>query len=400
MQEAGERADVPGKALHLTANLFAVTFGLAGLAQAWSAVTQLAGASDWPANVLWIVAAVTYLITVTAYLANVAAQRRWKTELSDPTFGPFTSLIAIVPMLLGTRLAEQARGAGEVVFGCSAVLTVLAGAWITGDWIADDGNLRRWHPGYYLPTAAGGLIAGGASAALGFTTLSHVLFGLGATSFVLLGSIIQLRLFNAPALPAPLLPTIAIDIAPPVAAGNSWFAINGGRVDTVEAVLAGLAVWLILVQVRLIPLYRQAPFGPGFWAFLFPFAAAVSYGVHWLAAEHVSAGAALGYALVGVLTAGFALLAARTVTGLINGTFLPRVPAPEQAPRLTARPGPGERGEPDQSACTAQTERTTVVPGRDWRSGGAPPGSGPRPWPGQPCAWASVIRRRPQGASS
>ena len=47
MQEAGERADVPGKALHLTANLFAVAFGLAGLAQAWSAVTRLAGASDW-----------------------------------------------------------------------------------------------------------------------------------------------------------------------------------------------------------------------------------------------------------------------------------------------------------------------------------------------------------------
>jgi tellurite resistance protein len=76
--------------------------------------------------------------------------------------------------------------------------------------------------------------------------------------------------------------------------------------------------------VRLIPLYRRAPFGPGFWAFSFPFAAAVTFGVHWLAAEHVRGATALGYALVGVLTAGFALLAARTVTGLLNGTFLPR----------------------------------------------------------------------------
>ena len=40
-----------------------------------------------------------------------------------------------------------------------------------------------------------------------------------------------------------------------------------------------------------------------FWAFSFPFAAAVTY-VHWLAAEHVHSGTALGYALVGVLTAG------------------------------------------------------------------------------------------------
>ena len=93
MQGADERAEIQGEALHLTANLFVVAFGVAGLAQAWSTVTQLAGASDWPGNVLWIVAAVTWLTTLAAYLANVAAQRRWKTELSDPTFGPFTALI-------------------------------------------------------------------------------------------------------------------------------------------------------------------------------------------------------------------------------------------------------------------------------------------------------------------
>jgi len=326
MQRADERAD-QGTALSLTANLFAVAFGLAGLAQAWSAATQLAGSSDWPGNVLWIVAALTWLVTLVGYVANVAAQRRWKTELSDPTFGPFTALIVIIPMLLGARLAEQARGAGEAVFGCSAVLVVLAGAWITGDWIVCDNAIRNWHPGYFLPTAAGGLIAGGASAALGFTTLSRVLFGLGITSFAVLASIISLRLYVVPPLPPPLLPTIAIELAPPVVAGNSWFAINGGRVDTAAAILGGFSLLMLLVQFRLVPLYRRATFGPGFWAFSFPFAAAVTYGVHWLAVEHVRSGSALGYALVGILTAGFALLAARTITGLIHGTFLPRVPA-------------------------------------------------------------------------
>ena len=82
---------------------------------------------------------------------------------------------------------------------------------------------------------------------------------------------------------------------------------------------------MVLVQFRLIPLYRQAPFGPGFWAFAFPSAATVTYGIHWLAAEHVHGGTALAYTLAGVLTAGFALLTALTVTRLIQGTFLPRV---------------------------------------------------------------------------
>jgi len=348
MQRVNERAAGQGTALHLTANLFAAAFGLAGLAQAWSTMTRLAGVADWPGSVLWIVAAVIWLFTLVAYLANVAAQRRWKTELSDPTFGPFTALIAIVPILLGTRLAEDARGAGEVIFWCSTAVMVVVGAWISGDWITENGAIERWHPGYFLPTAAGGLIAGGASATLGFTTLSHVLFGLGISSFVVLASIISLRLYVGPPLPPPLLPTIAIELAPPVVASNSWFAINGGKVDTAAAILGGLSVLQLLVQVRLVPLYRRATFGPGFWAFSFPFAAAATCGLHWLAIEHVRGGTALGYALMAILTAGFALLAARTITGLIHGTFLPRVPAADQVPGQrvggASVPSPSEAG--------------------------------------------------------
>jgi tellurite resistance protein len=320
----------PG-ALYLTANLFAVCFGLAGLSQAWTTLMRLVHGPDWPGNALWIVTALVWLVTVIGYLANVAAQRRWAKELSDPTFGPFTSLIFIVPVLLSVPLAAQARGAGEVVFGCAAALTVLVGGWITGDWIARNGELRRWHPGYYLPAAAGGLIAGGASAALAFTTLSHVLFGLGVGTYLLLGSIVGQRLFVVPELPPALLPTIAIELAPSVVAADSWFAINGGRVDTTFAVISGFAVLMVLAQLRLIPLYRTAPFGPAYWAFSFPVAAAVTCGLHWLGAERVPGASGLGYALVGLLSAGFLLLAARTIVALDTGTFFLRVPVPAQA---------------------------------------------------------------------
>jgi tellurite resistance protein len=334
---ASQPAEKRPRALYLTANLFAVCFGLAGLAPVWTTLMLLVRGPDWPGNALWIVTALVWLITVIGYLANVAAQRRWARELSDPTFGPFTSLIFIVPIQLAVPLAQQARGAGEVVFGCAAALTVILGAWFTGDWIARNGEIRRWHPGYYLPTAAGGLIAAGASAALGFTTLSHVLFGLGVGSYLLLASIIGQRLFVVPALPAALLPTIAIELAPPVVAADSWFAINGGRVDTTAAVISGFAVLMLLAQLRLIPLYRTAPFGPAYWAFSFPVAAAVTCGLRWLDAEHVPGATGLGYAVVGVLSAGYLLLAARTVIALTNRTFFLHVPVPAQAgPATTA----------------------------------------------------------------
>ena len=119
------------RAPYLTANLFAACFGLAGLAAAWTTLTRLVHGPDWPGNALSIVAALVWLITAIAYLGNVGAQHRWKQELSDQTLGPFASLIFIVPVLLSVPLAQRARGAGEVVFGCAAALTVLFGAWLT-----------------------------------------------------------------------------------------------------------------------------------------------------------------------------------------------------------------------------------------------------------------------------
>jgi tellurite resistance protein len=341
---AAQQARTQRRPLYLKANLFAASFGLAGLASAWTTLMRVVHGPDWPGNALYIVAALVWLVTAIAYLANVGAQHRWRQELSDQTLGPFVSLLFIVPVLLSVPLAQQARGAGEVVFGCATALTVMFGAWITGDWIARNGDIRRWHPGYYLPSAAGGLIAGGASAALGFVTLSHVLFGLGVGSYLLLGSIIGQRLFVVPEMPKALLPTIAIEFAPPVVAANSWFAINGGRVDTTAAVISGFAVLMVLAQLRLIPLYRTAPFGPAYWAFSFPAAAAVTCGVHWLGAERVPGATGLGYAVVGLLSAGFLLLAARTAVALRNGTFFPRVPVPAQArpatPTQAAVPAP------------------------------------------------------------
>ena len=69
-----------------------------------------------------------WLITLARYLANVAALRRWRTELSDLTFEPFTALVVIVPMLLGLPLAGHVRAAGEVVLWSGAILMVGAGA--------------------------------------------------------------------------------------------------------------------------------------------------------------------------------------------------------------------------------------------------------------------------------
>ncbi len=341
-----------GPAARLTPNLFAIPFGLCGLAQCWSLAAAEDAAPAWPADVLYALGAVVWAGLLVAYVRNTVAAGRLRTELADPTFGPFTALVVIVPMLLGTALARHASGAGEAVFLVALVATVLLGSWLVGEWIVTDLALAQWHPGYFLPTVAGGLIAAGGCAAFGYDALARLMFGYGAVCWVVLGSVILLRLFTQPALPAALTPTIAVEVAPPVVAGAAWFEINGGRADAVALGLAGYAVLMVVVQVRLAPLYRRLPFGPGWWSFSFSYAAAFAIAIRWLAVEDAPGQRLLTQALLAVITAWLALLVVRTATHVARGTFLPRPAAAPREPsapaaervRATGNGPPGRRG--------------------------------------------------------
>src|SRR5690242_11894255 len=117
-------------ARRLTPNLFGVSFGLAGLAQCWALAAATHVTPQWIANALWILTAAVWLVILVAYLRNVIAGGRLRTELDDATFGPFVILITIVPMFLGVALAQWSRPAGVTVFLVAAVGTVLIGGWL------------------------------------------------------------------------------------------------------------------------------------------------------------------------------------------------------------------------------------------------------------------------------
>ncbi|MFF7604981.1 TDT family transporter [Streptomyces parvulus] len=318
----------------LAPNLFGISFGTAGLAQLWTLARHTTAVPEWPGVALWITAAVLWALTAAAYFANAASQKRLRSEPAHPTTGPFTALFPIIPMLLGVALAPYAGSAGKVVFVIGLVGTIAVGAWLTGAWIRLEMRLTDWHPGYFLPTVAGGLIAAGCAATFGWVRLSQLMFGYGTVCWFVLGSILLIRLFTQAALPAALLPTIAIEFAPAVVASNAWFTMNGGRADLVATALAGYALLMALVQLALTGTYRKAPFGPPYWSFAFSYAVGFTVTIRWLQAEHVPARTEITYALLGVATLAYGALFARTALGLVRGTFLPRLPpTPEAAIR-------------------------------------------------------------------
>ncbi len=292
-------------------NLFGIALGIAGLAQAWHAAVPVLGTLQAVPGALDVLAAALWLVLAGAYLAQ--GPQIVLADLRDPVLSPFVSSSALTAVLLAAALAKDAPAAGRVLVIAFLAVTIAIGGWLTGQWMTGGIDPDSVHPGYLLPTAAGGLIGANAAAQIHLHTLAEASFGIGVICWVLLGSTILNRLFTRPALPSALVPTMAIELGIPAVAGSAYFAVAGRTVSFVACVLGGYTFLMALVQVRLIPVYRRLSVTPGSWAFTFAYAAAAANALVWLAIIKPPGAAAYAIAVITLLTAFASWIAFRTV---------------------------------------------------------------------------------------
>jgi tellurite resistance protein len=306
-------------------NFFGIPFGLLGLADCWLvaaafglAPVTLGRLLVAAAVIVWVVVGVAHGRGMRAHGVGIGG------ELADPIAGPFASLIVITPMLAAAdALYPLSHTAGTVVVDVLVVVTVVLAGWFTGQWIYRPLEPAKLHPGYFLPSVAGGFVASASAGLVDQRGLAEMLFGLGLLSWIVLGSIVLGRLVLGPALPTALTPTIAIEVAPAAVATFAAFVIDGHRVDTVVRVLAGYGLLMVVAQLRLLPTYRRLPFMPSFWAFTFSWAAVTFAGLFWLGVTHPTGWRAESYVALAVISAFIGAIAARTVGALWRGQLLP-----------------------------------------------------------------------------
>ena len=298
-------------------SLFGIALGLAGLAEAWHAAGPLLGTTQAIPSALNIGDAALWLVLVGAYL--VQGPRVIRADLRDPVLSPFVSASVITAMLLSAALARDAFTAGRVLVVVSLAATIALGGWLTGQWMTGGIEPDSLHAGYFLPTAAGGLIGADAAAQVQLHALAQASFGIGIVSWILLGSTILNRLFTRPPLPPALVPTMAIELGIPAVAGSAYFAVAGQTVNFVACALGGYAVLMALVQLRLIPIYYRLPFTPGAWSFTFAYAAAAADALGWLTIKKPPGTTGYAIAIIALLTVFIAWIAVRTVALAARG---------------------------------------------------------------------------------
>jgi hypothetical protein len=94
-------------------------------------------------------------------------------------------------------------------------------------------------------------------------------FGAGLFSWLALESVILHRLLVHDALAIPLLPTLGIQLAPPVVGCVAYLSLTTGSPDNFALALLGYGLLQALLLVRVAPRLRAQPFAAPYWAFTF-----------------------------------------------------------------------------------------------------------------------------------
>jgi tellurite resistance protein len=310
-------------------NLFGIPFGLAGLGEAWATAAGYGYAPEIVGELVLLLSAATWLVVLGAYALHLISDRAVVVrDLIDPVAAPFASLAVITPMLLACQgLYPHAGNVGRILTDVFLALTVLLGGWFTGQWMYGPVDLDKFHPGYFLPTVAGGLVGSAAAATVGQLRLAEVMFGLGCVCWIVLGSVIIARLLFRPMLPAALQPTLAIEVAPAAVASLAWFQINGHQIDVVMSFLAGYGLLMVIAQLRLLPAFLRLPFMPSAWAFTFSWSAVATMALIWLREGEGAAYRVGQYLVLAVITLFVGGIAVRSMGAILRKQLLPHPPA-------------------------------------------------------------------------
>ena len=310
--------------LRMPPNTFGIAFGLSGLALLWTAVhSLLAGVAPIMIATFLLAAAVWLLLTVAYLLKAVRRPRAVWADMTHTIQAPFLSLLPISGLVLGSVVHQWLPTMGFWWVTVSALVTLGYGGWLTGQWIVAPLNEDDLHPGYFLPTVAGGLVGCSALHVVGLTSAAYMAFGIGIICWLVIGSVLLYRLFLRPPLAAALVPLLAIEVAPPAVAGNAWFALHEGRADPVQLGLAAYALFMSIVQLRLLPEYLRLRFMPSFWAFAFSYTSVAVYAGRWLVRQNPPGAAVMAWSLVLGVSALVVWISARTVMDMRRGVYFP-----------------------------------------------------------------------------
>ncbi|MFP4155513.1 MAG: SLAC1 anion channel family protein [Halothiobacillaceae bacterium] len=259
---------------HMPVAMFAIVMGLAGLALAIRQAEQLWGVPHLASLLLTGITVAAYAGIVAAYSVKFLKYREAVTrEFNHPIRLSFFPAISIGLILIAALLTPLSPPLATGLWTAGSAIQLLFTLLILGEWMHQEHfEITHSNPAWFIPIV-GNILVPVAGAPLGFIEVSWFFFSIGLVFWLVLLSILMGRYFFHHPMPAKLLPTLFILIAPPAVGFIAWVRLHNGLIDDAARILYYFGLFMTMMLFFQIRRFAVVPFGLPWWGYSFPLAA-------------------------------------------------------------------------------------------------------------------------------
>lgn len=259
---------------HLPISLFATVMGLAGLTIATQKAQQLWHWHSVIALTLAGISTAVYSAIAIAYLLKwLRHPQAVQHEFNNPIRLSFFPASSIGLLLLSIVLLPYHTQTSLILWSIGAFAQLLFTLVILSNWIHHDRfQIQHSNPAWFIPIV-GNILVPVAGVAHHHIEISWFFYSIGLMMWLPLLAVLLNRFFFHPMMPAKLLPTLFILIAPPAVGFISWLGLHQGVLDDVGRILYYFALFTTLLLVSQYRFFTRLSFALPWWAYSFPVAA-------------------------------------------------------------------------------------------------------------------------------
>lgn len=263
-----------GRLEHLPVSMFSIVMGLAGTTIALEKAEHLWHWPVAPSLGLLVLTALVFVLISLAYLGKWVLHRpQVLAEFNHPIRLSFFPAMSIGMLLLAIAALGHAPAVSQVLWAVGATVQLLFTLVILSAWMHHEKfQVLHSNPAWFIPIV-GNILVPIAGVPLGYQEISWFYFSVGLMMWTPLLAVLFNRFFFHPMLPAKLLPTLFILIAPPAVGFISWVKLHNGVVDDVARILYYFALFITLLLLSQVKHFWRLSFALPWWAYSFPMAA-------------------------------------------------------------------------------------------------------------------------------
>ena len=254
--------------------LFAVIMGFSGLTIAWAKAYHILKLPYFIYEMLLFINVVLFFVIFVTYMIKWAKYPDMiKEEFNHPIKSSFFPAMSISFLLVSISMYDYAPSVAVTFWFIGAPLHLFFTFRTIRYWLLEQFEIKQISPAWFIPIVGNVLVpVVGVDCMPEFVSLFY--FSIGLFFWVVLFTIVTYRMIFHHPLPAKLIPTLFILIAPPAVGFISYFRITFGEISMFSAFLYLIALFITILLLFKIDVFLKLPkFFISWWAYTFPLAA-------------------------------------------------------------------------------------------------------------------------------